>query len=161
MFGAKNKRIVLTAGMTVLLTGISSVYAQPKPSVYEQPKRMDHSANSIVFTGGSWQEVAAEAKKSAKYIFVDAYTTWCGPCRQLKDITFKDKKTSDFYNSNFVNYSVDMEKGEGVQLAQSWEVTAYPSLLFFSPEGKMVMKLVGFIDGKHLVEFGEQALTRK
>ncbi|HTI92328.1 MAG TPA: thioredoxin family protein [Puia sp.] len=154
MFGSKSKKIMLAAGAAgVLLAGLISAYAQCKP--------MDQSAEAIIFSGGSWNEITAQAKKSGKYIFVDAYTTWCGPCRQLKDITFKDKKAAAFYNGNFINYSVDMEKGEGVLLADRWDITAYPSLLFFTPDGKMVMRQVGYVDGKHLIEFGEQALTRK
>jgi len=66
-----------------------------------------------------------------------------------------------FFNDHFINYSVDMEKDEGLQLSDRWEVTAYPSLLFFTPDGKMIMKKIGYVDGKHLVEFGEQALIKK
>jgi len=141
------------ACVTIVLAGVISGYAQCQT--------MEQSAQPILFSGGSWNEIAAQAKKTGKYIFVDAYTTWCGPCLQLKDITFQDKKAAAFYNHNFINYSVDMEKGEGAQLADSWDITAYPSLLFFTPDGKMVMKQVGYVDGKHLIGFGEQALTRK
>ena len=34
----------------------------------------------IQFVTGTWEEVLAIAKKAKKSIFVDAYTTWCGPC---------------------------------------------------------------------------------
>jgi len=153
MFRTTSKKIALIAGAVVVLVAIISLYAKCKP--------MEESAQPITFSNGNWDGIAAQAKKSGKYIFVDAYTTWCGPCRKLKDITFKDKTAVAFYNNNFINYSVDMEKGEGLQLADKWDVSAYPSLLFFTPDGKMIMRQIGYVDAKHLIKFGEEALTRK
>lgn len=102
-----------------------------------------------------------EAKKSGKFIFVDAYTSWCGPCKLLKSTTFKDEKAAACFNKNFINYSVDMEKGEGPALAGKWNINAYPSLLFFNAKGEMVMKQVGYVNAETLVELGRQALLKK
>ena len=102
-----------------------------------------------------------EAKKSGKFIFVDAYTSWCGPCKLLKSTTFKDKKAAAYFNMNFINYTTDMEKGEGPTLAEKWNITAYPSLLFLNPQGIMVLKQVGYVNAETLVEFGRQALLKK
>lgn len=33
--------------------------------------------------------------------------------KQLKNTTFKDSQAADLFNKNFVNLSVDMEKGQG------------------------------------------------
>lgn len=152
----KGKNVAITICLIVLTIGLNRAFAQDK--------RMDiagKEVKGIVFTTGKWKEVAAKAKKSGKYIFVDAYTSWCAPCRQLKNVTFKDEKAAGYYNKSFINYTVDMEKGEGVTLADKWNVTAYPTLLFFTPEGKMIMKQVGYVDGEHLVDLGKQALVRK
>ena len=34
---------------------------------------------SIRFEEGSYQEVLAKAKKENKLLFIDCYTSWCGP----------------------------------------------------------------------------------
>jgi len=119
------------------------------------------AAKKISFINGTWEQVAALAKKNGKYIFVDTYTAWCTPCRELRKVTFKDREAAAFFNGNFINYTVDMEKGEGVELAEKWDVTEYPTLLFFTPEGKMVMKQIGYVDGKQLIEFGKHVLAGK
>ncbi len=31
----------------------------------------------------SWPEICEKAQKENKYIFVDCYTTWCGPCKKM------------------------------------------------------------------------------
>lgn len=46
----------------------------------------------IVFEKGTWEEVKEKAAKENKPIFVDAYTTWCGPCKWMaKNILVKSK----------------------------------------------------------------------
>lgn len=129
--------------------------------VSAQAKEPGASANGIHFTEGQWKEISSKAKKSGKYIFVDAYTTWCGPCKLLKSKTFLEDDVANYFNSNFINYTVDMEKGEGLNLADQWDVTAYPTLLFFSPEGKLLMRQVGFVNGDKLLSFGKQAIAVK
>ena len=37
----------------------------------------------IVFDQGSWKAVLAKAKRENKLVFVDVYTSWCGPCKKL------------------------------------------------------------------------------
>ena len=34
-------------------------------------------------TGLSWKEVKAKAEAEHKYIFMDCYATWCGPCKWM------------------------------------------------------------------------------
>ena len=46
-------------------------------------------------------------------IFLDAYASWCGPCKMLQKNVFTKKAVGDFYNSKFINVKMDMEKGEG------------------------------------------------
>jgi thioredoxin 1 len=114
----------------------------------------------IVFIEGSWDEALKQAKIQNKYIFVDAYASWCGPCKMLKAITFNDNKAAAFYNSNFINVSIDMEKGQGPALAAQWGLQAYPTLIIFNPDGKPVLGTVGYINAAELIRFGKQALNK-
>jgi len=153
---ARSWKIFLVISLIGLTIGSPVVFAQTieKQNTMPVPKK-------ILFINGTWEQVTALAKKNGKFIFVDTYTAWCAPCRQLKNVTFKDPEAAAFFNENFINYTVDMEKGEGVELGEKWDVTEYPTLLFFTPEGKMIMKQTGYMDGKQLIETGKQALAGK
>ncbi len=116
---------------------------------------------AIVFIESSWDSILKKAIATQKYIFVDANASWCGPCRMLKATTFRDKEAAAFFNRNFINYSIYMEKGEGPALAAQWQVDAYPTLLIFDASGKTVLGNVGFLKPEELIKFGKQALEKK
>jgi thiol:disulfide interchange protein len=110
------------------------------------------------FFHGTWQEVLDESKKQRKLIFVDAYTTWCGPCKMMSRNTFTDAAVGDIYNKNFVNYKFDMEKGEGPAWARQYGITAYPTLFFINYKGEVVHKVVGFRAPDKFIKEAEVAL---
>lgn len=122
----------------------------------------DASAEAgIRFMEPSWSKVLDEAKKQNKLIFLDAYTTWCGPCKMLKSKTFTDEKAGQFFNDNYINVAFDMEKGDGLKLAEKYNVNAYPTLLILDKTGKVVTYTIGFINAKELIRFGEKGLALK
>lgn len=117
-------------------------------------------ADGMEFHHGTWDEALAKAKESGKLIFMDAFTTWCGPCKKMSAQTFPMKEVGDFYNPNFVNVKMDMEKGEGLMLAGKYGVNSYPTLLYIDGDGKIVSKVIGYIDGPRFIEAGKSALRK-
>ncbi|MDX1904390.1 MAG: thioredoxin family protein [Thermonemataceae bacterium] len=113
----------------------------------------------INFEHGTWAEVKAKAKSEKKAIFVDAFTTWCGPCKWMAANTFTDTEVGKFYNANFINYKFDMEKGEGTTFAQTYSVNAYPTLLFFDANGEIVHKMMGAAPAEPFLAWGKDALN--
>jgi thiol:disulfide interchange protein len=45
----------------------------------------------------TWKQVQTRAKKEHKYIFIDCFTTWCGPCKLMEREVFLKKEVGDFY----------------------------------------------------------------
>nr|WP_320120413.1 thioredoxin fold domain-containing protein [uncultured Marinifilum sp.] len=115
-------------------------------------------AQGIEFEHGTFKEALAKAKKENKLIFMDCYTTWCGPCKHLSKNIFPQKEVGDFYNKNFVNVKMDCEKGEGIALATKYGVRSYPTLLFIDANGNAVHKLVGGMPAEDLIKGGKAAL---
>lgn len=132
----------------------------PAANAQNQKKQASDESKHIVFIEDQWDEALKQASAQNKYIFVDAYASWCGPCKMLKLTTFKNSKAALFYNKNFVNVAIDMEKGQGPQLAAKWGLQAYPTLIIFNASGKPVLGSVGYIKADDLIKFGQEALKK-
>src|SRR5690349_7736284 len=114
---------------------------------------------AIKFETGSFASVLAKAKKENKPIMMDAYTTWCGPCKMMDKQVFTNDTVADYFNANFIAYKSDMEKGEGLELVKRYEVRAYPNFIFIAPDGSVEHRAVGARPPKAFVEVGKEALN--
>ncbi|MBX2909384.1 MAG: thioredoxin family protein [Chitinophagales bacterium] len=114
---------------------------------------------SISFEKGAWSEIKAKAQKVGKPIFVDAYTVWCGPCKLMAENVFTTDTVADYYNANYINVSIDMEKGEGKALVKQWAVTAFPMLLYFSPKGELLHRACGSRSTAEFIQLGKDAVN--
>lgn len=112
----------------------------------------------IIFFEGSWQEALNKAREENKFIFLDAYASWCGPCKAMQKKVFPSEELGAYFNANFINVKIDMEKGEGTELAKKYAVRAYPSLYFIDQYGKVVTYAVGYHSSNKLLKLGEAAL---
>ena len=112
----------------------------------------------IRFIHENFTEAISQAKRENKLIFMDAYTTWCGPCKSMSKNVFPDGDVAALYNSKFINLEMDMEQGQGSDLVKRYEVTAFPTLLFIDGDGKLVHKAIGFHDIEGFIELGKTAL---
>ncbi|MCW8981820.1 MULTISPECIES: thioredoxin family protein [Altibacter] len=123
------------------------------------------SAQSIKWM--TMNEALAAQKKEPKKIFMDVYTTWCGPCKLLDKNTFSDKNVIKFINDNYYavkfngegteeityqdftytnpNYQED-RKGRNAThfFADALKLRGYPSLVFFKEDGTLIQAIPGY-----------------
>jgi len=118
------------------------------------------SEPGINFYKGSYKDALTEAKKQNKLVFIDAYASWCGPCKLLKQNTFTDKSVIQYFNDHFINLSVDVEKGEGPLLATKYKVTHFPTLIIADKDGKRITFTVGYIQPDDLLGFGKYGIDK-
>jgi thioredoxin-related protein len=111
------------------------------------------------FETGDFASVLEKAKKENKIVFVDGFTTWCGPCKMMTKNTFTNDSVANYFNERFVNYKLDMEKGEGIEFAKKYEVHCYPNLLVLDASGNLIHRSAGYLDPKTFMAFGRDALT--
>ncbi len=112
---------------------------------------------AISFEVSSFEEMKIKAKKENKLIFLDAFTTWCGPCKWMAKNSFTNDTVADFFNTNFVNAKIDMEKGEGIELSKKYEVRCYPNLLFINGNGEIVHRSGGALNASELIKLAKIA----
>lgn len=100
-------------------------------------------AQGIEFEHGTFAEALAKAKKENKLLFVDYYTTWCGPCKMMSKNIFPKDEVGKYFNEKFISLKMDAEKGEGPDLAKKYKVSGYPTMIYFDSEGKEIKRLTG------------------
>lgn len=115
--------------------------------------------SGINFVDSAWNNLLAKAKNENKLIFMDAFTTWCGPCKMMAKNVFPDRQVAALYNRNFINVAMDMEKGEGVILKNQYKVNAYPTYLFINGDGETIHKIVGEHSIEQFIQSGLDALS--
>lgn len=132
-------------GLSLLLTATSFSQAQ----------------TGITFENSNWKSVLEKAKKQNKLVFLDAYTTWCGPCKAMQARVFPDQQLGNFYNAHFINVKIDMEQGEGLKLANKYPIQGYPTLLFIDPvTEKVVNQALGYRNIEQLMKLGQQVAAK-
>ncbi|WP_316747710.1 thioredoxin family protein [Pedobacter gandavensis] len=128
-----------------------------------------------------WKETLIKAKNEKKAIFVDAYTTWCGPCKQMDREVFPQKEVGDFFNTNFISFKLQMDQtpkddavtkgryADAKMFESTYKINSYPCYLFFDAKGNLIHKAGGgglkpadFIEiGKEALDPGKQLLSYK
>ncbi len=121
--------------MFLLISGLTTTYGQ------------------IDFEKASWEKIKEKAKAEKKLIFVDVYTTWCGPCKMLDSQVFSNRQLGQRMNAFFVSYKADAES-HGRSLAAQFAVNAYPTGIFLDADGNLLHKFIGF---KSVPEFTAEA----
>lgn len=102
-----------------------------------------NAQGGVNFNEGSMKDLLAKAGSESKYLFLDVYATWCGPCKYMATEVFTQKAAGDYFNATFVNAKIDAEKGEGIEVAKKYDVKAYPTFLILDSSGKEVGRIVG------------------
>ncbi len=102
------------------------------------------TAGEVEYFNKTWSEIKAKAKNESRMIFIDCYTDWCGWCKTMDKETMTSPDVVSILNEYFIPVKMDMENGEGIKLAMKYHVSAFPSFLFFDPEGNYVYQMAGY-----------------
>ena len=118
----------------------------------------------------SWEEIKDLARKEHKFIFLDCYTTWCGPCKAMDAKVYTDGLVANELNKNFVCAKVQMDvtakDEESIKLwydnardlIARYHIEAYPSYLFFDSEGSPLHKGIGYLPKERFLELIHNAI---
>jgi len=118
----------------------------------------------------SWQQIKAKAAAENKSIFMDVFATWCESCKKMDNDTYSSEKVGAFINERFISVKVqaDQIKGDNefikawysdaAKIVKDYHITGFPTLLFFSPNGKLVNRSVGLIWEDDLIKNARESL---
>lgn len=155
------KILGVVALLTIGLSANAASVAEAGEGITKVTASKADTEVGIQFFHGTWKEALKKASKENKLIFLDAYASWCGPCKIMARNTFTDEKVGDFFNANFINVKMDMEKNaDGRRLSGKYKLTAYPTLYFVNGSENVVHQELGMQNKKQLIEVGKRALAK-
>ncbi len=107
-------------------------------------------ADALEFNSGikfeeklTFQQALDKAKQENKLLFIDCYTSWCGPCKMMANNVFTQKEVGKYFNEHFINIKMDMEKGEGREISTRYKVMAFPTMMVIEPSGRIAWRMLG------------------
>lgn len=156
-----NYKMIISGMMVVVIAILAFAFIPKGNNSKTEVSGRNGEEKGIQFIEANWKKALEEAKKQNKLIFLDAYASWCGPCKLLKKKTFPDKAAGDFFNANYINVAIDMEKGDGPSLGEKYAVNAYPTLIITDADGNIITYTQGYISPKQLIDFGKHGLSQK
>ncbi|MDX1761715.1 MAG: thioredoxin fold domain-containing protein [Christiangramia sp.] len=124
----------------------------------------------------SMNEALEAQKKKPKKIFVDAYTTWCGPCKLLDKNTFGNKDVAEYINKHYYPVKFNAEGNEVIkfkdkvfknpgyvpdkkgrnsvhEFARAMGISAYPTMVFFDENAGFLSPVKGYLTPEKLEIF--------
>lgn len=107
--------------------------------------------SQIVFFKGTFEEALVQAKKDKKQLFVDCYTTWCGPCKMLDRNVFSNPELGKYVNENYIPLKLDMER-EGAPQSEAYQIGSYPTMLILDATGAEKSRIIGYRDASQLMQ---------
>lgn len=135
------------------------------------PSLLFAQSEGVKFEHGlNWNQIKEKAAKENKFIFVDCFTTWCGPCKYMASTIFPQAKVGDFFNAKFINAKIQMDKtkddseeikswyAEADRFAKDYTVRAYPTFLIFDSKGNLVHRIVGGGEADAFIAKAQKAL---
>ena len=116
----------------------------------------------------SLEEAVELQKKNPKKIMMDAYTSWCGPCKMLDRNTFQNKDVADYVNKHYYAVKFDAEGNDEIifnsktyinpnydpakanrrnaqhQLAGYFRIRSYPTIIFLGEDQELITPVIGY-----------------
>ena len=113
-------------------------------------KSKQEDVTGIVFKHISLEDAKKQAVKSGKIIFIDAYTSWCGPCKAMTPILEALKKD---LGEEVSIIKIDVDKNP--QVASAYKIQGVPKLIIFK-DGQIKWRQSGVVSAQNLQQLINQ-----
>lgn len=157
-----NRLFVLFSFLTVFFSCSKTQEntASQGPSSAQAIDMVPVTQEGVVFYANNVDRAFDMARAANKPVFVEVYSETCHVCQSFIPV-FKEKQVSDFFNSNFLNYRIEVNSPEFQTfiLGRKLVVPSLPLLLFYDANQNLVHLGMIEANGEKLVELGKTALN--
>lgn len=104
------------------------------------------------------REALQKARIEKKYIFIDFYTPWCGPCKMMLRDVFPQKEVGDFYNEHFINLTLNGDDPSNKSVTNDYVITSYPTFIFLNSTGEIIHRGMNGMSPEEFLALGKTAV---
>ena len=105
-------------------------------------------AQGVGFKSISLKEALEQAKAQGKMVFVDCYTTWCGPCKMMHPILDELKER---LGDKVRILKIDVDVPANRKSVYAYQIQSVPTLMLFK-KGRMLWRQSGVVRVPRLEE---------
>ena len=109
-------------------------------------------AQGVDFKSLTMKEAQTVAEKEKKMVFIDFYTTWCGPCKMMHPILEDVKKR---LGDKVIILKIDVDVPANRQPVYLYHIQSVPTLMLFK-QGKVLWNNSGVVQASQLQEIIEK-----
>ncbi len=147
MVGEQNFKVFVIVTFTIFVSG-SLAATVPKLELMQ------------ITSQSQWDSVMEVSKATGRPVFLGAHASWCGYCKKLINVVYADTVVARYFNTNYINISIDVDKEFGRHIAQKYGVKAYPTLLFLNGRGEVLNRINGYVDPSEMLSYGRRSLHK-
>ncbi|SMG49270.1 Thioredoxin-like [Marivirga sericea] len=120
---------------------------------------------NLIVVDQDYMKAKEIASEEGKLLFIDFYTTWCAPCKQLDKFVFQKDSITQILSKDFVLLKYDAENDTIFHLAKKHHVSSYPTAIVLNQDGYVVNRKYGFLGddfqtlSQSVMDFTNEAIT--
>ncbi|MBN3519312.1 thioredoxin fold domain-containing protein [Algoriphagus lutimaris] len=110
-----------------------------------------------------FEDAVAANQENPKMLLVDVYTDWCGWCKKMDALTFKDPSVIEYVNDQFYAVKLNAEddnrtfdfmgkKYSEAEMAAVMRVRSFPNFVIIDPTLKNITQLPGYREPEQFLE---------
>lgn len=113
----------------------------------------------IEFKDLTYRQAVKYSIQENKPLFIDFYTTWCGPCKILNSEVFPNESLGEYINTEFIAIKVDAE--EQASIAKKYGVSAYPTIIIAHVNEDINVRIIGKQSASSILQHAKESRDPK
>lgn len=115
-------------------------------------------SQGINFQNLTFEAAKDLAIKNKKNLFVDVYIEQCAPCKNLDEKVFVNVQFGQLMNDNFIAIRINPTQKENKAFQSVFNISSYPTLLFFDLQSSLVNSVKGYKDADYLIDIANDVI---